>query len=180
MSRVGIKPIIVPASVTITLEPTTLKAVGPKGELNVEIPHGVKIALADGKLTVSRVSDVKLYKSLHGTVRALAQNAVTGAEQGFEKKLELIGIGYRAAIEGDDLVLQVGFTHPVRVKILDGLEVKIEKNVITVAGRDKHQIGQFAADLRAIRKPDPYKGKGIRYQGEIVRMKQGKAVKDGA
>lgn len=180
MSRIGLKPITIPSSVTVTLEPTQLKAVGPKGELTVAIPHGVKIHLSDGKITVARISDVKLYKSLHGTVRALAQNAITGAEQGFEKKLELIGIGYRAAIEGDELVLQVGFTHPVRVKILEGLEVKIEKNVITVTGRDKHQIGQFAADLRAIRKPDPYKGKGIRYQGEIVRMKQGKAVKAGA
>lgn len=180
MSRVGLKPIVIPAGVTVSLEPTQLTVNGPKGQLEVTLPYGVKVSQKDDRIIVARINDSKLYKSLHGTVRALVQNAVTGAEQGFEKKLELIGIGYRAAVEGQELVLQVGFTHPVRVQIGDGLEVKVEKNVITVSGRSKHQVGQFAADLRAIRKPDPYKGKGIRYQGEVIRMKQGKAVKAGA
>lgn len=180
MSRIGIKPITVPEAVTATIDGATLTVKGPKGELTVAIPHGVTMTQKDNVITVGRVSEVKLYKSLHGTVRALTQNAVSGVMAGFEKKLELIGIGYRAALEGSTLVMQLGFTHPVKVEIPDGLEVKIEKNVITVTGRDKHQIGQFAANLRAVRKPDPYKGKGIRYQGEIIRLKQGKAAKAGA
>lgn len=179
MSRIGIKPIIADGA-TIEITPTELLVSGSLGKLTVALPHGITITEKDGKYMVDRVSDAKQYRALHGTVRALLQNAVQGVTKGFDKKMEMVGIGYRAALEGNDLVLQVGFTHPVRVAIPEGLKVTVEKNIITVSGHDKHRIGQFCADLRAIRKPDPYKGKGIRYQGEVIRMKQGKAAKAGA
>lgn len=131
-------------------------------------------------MTVARLSDAKQYRALHGTVRNLLHNIITGVSTGFTKKLELVGIGYRAAIEGNDLVLQVGYTHPVRMTIPEGLQAKVEKNVITVTGADKQRLGQFCAEVRQVRKPEPYKGKGIRYQGEHVRMKQGKAMKAAA
>jgi len=177
MSRIGIKPIIVDSGVTVSLNETEAQIQGAQGQLSVTIPHGIKVTQKDNLLSVSRVSDAKQYRALHGTVRALLQNAVTGVAKGFERKLELVGIGYRAALEGSDIVLQLGFTHPVRVTTPEGISAKIEKNVITLNGRDKHRLGQFAAEIRELRKPDPYKGKGIRYQGEIVRMKQGKAAK---
>ncbi|HSX41902.1 MAG TPA: 50S ribosomal protein L6 [Candidatus Saccharimonadales bacterium] len=177
MSRIGIKPVKILEGVSVELGPVEATVKGPQGELKVALPHGVTVTEKDGQLLVNRVSDLKHYRALHGTVRALLQNAVTGAKDGFTKKLELVGIGYRGAIEGEELVLQLGFTHPVRLAIPEGLAVKIEKNVINVAGRDKREIGQFAAEVRAIRPPEPYKGKGVRYQGEQIRMKQGKAMK---
>lgn len=180
MSRIGIKPIVLPDGVQAVLSHTEAVITGPQGELRVALPHGIKVNQKENRLTVSRVSDVKLYKSLHGTIRSLLSNAAEGVAKGFEKRLELVGIGYRAAVEDQELVLQVGYTHSVRLAIPEGLTAKVEKNVIIVAGRDKHQVGQFAANIRAVRKPEPYKGKGIRYQGEKIRMKQGKAMKTGA
>lgn len=180
MSRIGIKPVIVPENVTLTLEPTRVVAKGALAELSLEIPHGIAVTQKDNKLTVTRQSEAKQYRALHGTIRNLLHNIVVGSSAGFTKKLELIGIGYRAAVEATDLVLQVGYTHPVRMQIPEGLQVKVEKNVITVTGADKQRLGQFCAEIRQVRKPEPYKGKGIRYQGERVRMKQGKAMKAGA
>lgn len=180
MSRIGIRPVEVTDGVGIELSPTALTAKGTLGEITVNLPHGVNVAQKENQLVVSRVSDLKLYRALHGTVRNLIQNAVTGVSSGFEKKLELVGIGYRAALEQDVLVLQVGYTHPVKLDVPVGLQVKIEKNVITVSGADKQRVGQFAAEIRSVREPEPYKGKGIRYQGEQIRMKQGKAMKAGA
>lgn len=177
MSRIGIKPVEILEGVSVTLGPVEATITGPQGELVVALPHGVTVTEHNGKLTVSRISNLKHYRALHGTVRALLQNAIVGAKEGFTKKLELIGIGYRAALEGEELVLQLGFTHPVRMHIPTGLSVKVEKNVISITGRDKHKIGQFASEIRAKRPPEPYKGKGVRYQGEQVRMKQGKAMK---
>ena len=177
MSRIGIKPVEILNNVNIELTPLELTANGPLGEMKVNIPHGIKVSRKENNIIVERASDVKLYKALHGTIRSLIFNAISGVANGFEKKLEMVGIGYRSALEDNDLVLQVGFTHPVRLQIPDGITVRIEKNVITVTGRDKHRVGQFSAEIRAVRKPEPYKGKGIRYQGEIVRMKQGKATK---
>lgn len=177
MSRIGIKPVIVNDGVTVTVEPTSIVAKGPLGELSIALPHGITVTQKDNKMTVTRVSDAKQYRALHGTVRNLLQNIITGVSTGFTKKLELVGIGYRAALEGNDLVLQVGYTHPVRMTIPEGLQAKIEKNVISVSGADKQRLGQFCAEVRQVRKPEPYKGKGIRYQGEHVRMKQGKAMK---
>jgi len=179
MSRIGIKPIVI-EGLTAEILPTEAVIKGGSGEIRVSIPHGIKISQKDNKLYVERVAETKQYRSLHGTVRALLQNAVTGVSKGFEKRLELVGIGYRAALEGKELVLQVGFTHPVKVSIPEGIQAKIEKNTITLNGINKQEVGQFASVVRAIRKPEPYKGKGIRYQGEKIRMKQGKATKSGA
>jgi large subunit ribosomal protein L6 len=180
MSRIGIKPVVVNDGVTVTVEPTSITAKGPLGELSIALPHGISVTQKDNKMTVARLSDAKQYRALHGTVRNLLHNIITGVSTGFTKKLELVGIGYRAAIEGNDLVLQVGYTHPVRMTIPEGLQAKVEKNVITVTGADKQRLGQFCAEVRQVRKPEPYKGKGIRYQGEHVRMKQGKAMKAAA
>lgn len=180
MSRIGIKPVLVPDGVTVIIEPTVIKVSGSLGSLEMAVPYGVKVTQKDNKLTVSRFGETKQYKSLHGTVRSLLDNLIIGVTTGFTKKLELIGIGYRAAIEGQNLNLLVGFTHPVSMSVPESLQVKVEKNVISVTGNDKQRVGQFCAEVRAVRKPEPYKGKGIRYQGERVRMKQGKAVKAGA
>lgn len=177
MSRIGIKPVVVNDGVTVTVEPTSITAKGSLGELSIALPHGISVTQKENKMTVARLSDAKQYRALHGTVRNLLQNIITGVSTGFTKKLELVGIGYRAAIEGNDLVLQVGYTHPVRMAIPEGLQAKVEKNVISVTGADKQRLGQFCAEVRQVRKPEPYKGKGIRYQGEHVRMKQGKAMK---
>lgn len=179
MSRIGIKPISL-QDVSVQIAPTTVTVSGPKGNIVVALPYGVKVTQKDTSLLVAKTSDARAYRALHGTVRSLLQNAVTGVKDGFERRLELIGIGFRAALESDELVLQVGYTHPVKLKVPAGIQAKIEKNVIVLSSSDKHSLGQFAANLRAVRKPDPYKGKGIRYQGEKIRMKQGKAVKAGA
>lgn len=180
MSRIGIKPIIVAGSVKVTLDKHEVIVIGPRGELHVALPHGVNVVSKNDQLIVSRVSENKLYKSLHGTIRNILQNAVTGLTGGFEKKCELIGIGYRVALENNELILQVGFTHSVHLPIPDGLTAKVEKNVITIGGNDKQAVGQFAAIVRAVRPPDRYKGKGIRYQDETIKLKQGKATKAGA
>lgn len=177
MSRIGLKPVKILDGVSVELGPVEATVKGPQGELKVALPHGVTVSQKDNQLEVSRISDLKHYRALHGTIRALLENAIVGVKDGFTKKLELIGIGYRGAIEGDELVLQLGYTHPIRMKIPVGLTVKIEKNVISVAGHDKHRLGQFAAEVRMTRPPEPYKGKGVRYQGELIRMKQGKAMK---
>lgn len=177
MSRIGIRPIMLPDGVQVETKPTEVVVRGQNGEQTVKLVHGIKVAQKNNQLTVNRVGDAKQYRAMHGTVRALLQNAVTGVSSQFEKKLELVGIGYRANVEGNQLNLQVGFTHPVKMEIPEGLSAKVEKNVIAISGTNKQVLGQFCANVRAVRKPEPYKGKGIRYQGEQVRMKQGKAVK---
>lgn len=177
MSRIGIRPVEIVNNVTVEITPTKLDIKGPLGSLSVEIPHGITVKQKESHLIVERIGDSKLYRSLHGTIRNLLRNAIVGVSSGFEKKLDMVGIGYRGALEGNDLVLQVGYTHPVRLTIPSDLKVKMEKNTIIVSGFDKHAVGQFSANVRAVRVPDPYKGKGIRYQGEKIRMKQGKATK---
>lgn len=177
MSRIGFQSIILPDSVTLTKDERELTISGPKGQIDLSLPTGVEISQKDGVLQVTRLSDQRDHRALHGTVRSLLANAVTGVTAGFVKKLELIGIGYRVAIEDQTLVLQVGFTHPVKIDVPEGLEASVDKNIITISGIDRQKVGQFAAEIRQVRKPEPYKGKGIRYQGEKVRMKQGKAVK---
>lgn len=180
MSRIGIRPVEVPQGVQVEVKPTEVIISGQNGRQTVAVPHGVKVKQSDNKLTVERVGDTKQRRAFHGTVRALLNNAVVGVSANFEKRLELIGIGYRANTEGNALNLQVGYTHPVKMEIPAGLSAKVEKNVIVVTGANKQELGQFCAEIRAVRKPEPYKGKGIRYQGEHVRMKQGKAMKSGA
>ncbi len=177
MSRVGIRPIKLPEGVQVEIKPTVVHVRGQNGELTVAITHGIKVAQKNDQLIVERTNDAKPYRAMHGTTRALLQNAVTGVTGQFEKKLELVGIGYRASVEGNELTLLVGYTHPVKLVIPEGLAAKVEKNVITITGSNKQVLGQFCANVRQVRKPEPYKGKGIRYQGEQVRMKQGKAVK---
>ncbi|MEX0594796.1 MAG: 50S ribosomal protein L6 [Patescibacteria group bacterium] len=180
MSRIGIRPVEVANGVQIEIKHTEAIVRGANGEQTVQIPRGIKVAQKDNTLVVERTGNSKTHRALHGTVRALLNNAVVGVSSNFEKKLELIGIGYRASIEGTTLTLLVGFTHPVKMELPTGVKARVEKNVITVTGPDKQVVGQFCANVRAVRKPEPYKGKGIRYQGEHVRMKQGKAMKAGA
>ena len=180
MSRIGIKPVVLTDNVKVNQNNQVVIVEGDKGRLEVTVPTGILIKSDQSRILVERSSEDKEKRSLHGTIRSLIQNAVTGVTKGFTKNLELVGIGYRAAIEGEMLVLQVGYTHPVKMIIPDNLQVKVEKNIISINGIDKQAVGQFAAIVRDVRRPEPYKGKGIRYQGELVRMKQGKAAKSGA
>ena len=180
MSRIGTKPITIPENVEINIDETNFNVKGPKGENTVSLPRLIKLTKKENQLIVERVNETKESKSLHGTIRQLISNAIDGVVNEFQKKLELIGIGYRTSLEGNTLILNVGFTHSVKLELPEGITVKIEKNVITVSGYNKQVVGQFAANVRAVKKPEPYKGKGIRYQGEIVRMKAGKAAKSAA
>ena len=180
MSRIGVQPIILPDGVSLAREGRMLTLNGAGGQLSLNLPEGVDVSQKENTLQVTRQSEQREHRALHGTIRSLLANIVTGITDGFTKKLELIGIGYRASIEEGELVLLVGFTHPVKLVIPEGLEAKIEKNVISISGIDRQRVGQFAAVIRDVRPPEPYKGKGIRYEGEKVRMKQGKAVKAGA
>ncbi|XP_059661067.1 large ribosomal subunit protein uL6c [Cornus florida] len=178
-SRIGKQPIEVPANVTLTLEGQDLKVKGPLGELSISYPREVKLEREDsGILKVKKAVETRRANQMHGLFRTLTDNMVVGVSKGFEKRLQLIGVGYRAMLEGKDLVLNLGFSHPVRMAIPDGLQVKVEDNTrIVVSGYDKCSIGEFAASIRKWRPPEPYKGKGVKYADEIVRRKEGKAGK---
>ena len=178
MSRIGKMPIAVPSGVDVTVEGATIKVKGSKGELSRTLSDRVSIDLADGTLTVNRVDDSREARALHGLTRALVFNMVTGVAEGYTKSLEIQGVGYRAAMKGSDLELQVGFSHSVVVEAPEGITFEVpEPTRINVSGIDKELVGQVAADIRKIRPPEPYKGKGIRYAGEYVRRKAGKAGK---
>ena len=178
MSRIGKMPIAVPSGVDVTVEGATIKVKGSKGELSRTLSDRVSIDLTDGTLTVNRVDDSREARALHGLTRALVFNMVTGVAEGYTKSLEIQGVGYRAAMKGSDLELQVGFSHPVVVEAPEGITFEVpEPTRINVSGIDKELVGQVAADIRKIRPPEPYKGKGIRYVGEYVRRKAGKAGK---
>jgi large subunit ribosomal protein L6 len=171
-------PIAVPDKVTVTIEKDMVRVSGPKGELSRRFNPDMKIKLDDNVLTVSRPSDSKEHRSLHGLTRSLLANMVQGVTAGFEKHLDIVGVGYRAEKSGDKLTLRVGYSHPVEVTPLAGLKLDVEGgNHIKVSGIDKEVVGEMAAEIRAIRPPDPYKGKGIRYTGELVHLKPGKAGK---
>ncbi|XP_050245632.1 50S ribosomal protein L6, chloroplastic [Quercus robur] len=178
-SRIGKQPIQVPSNVTITLEGQFLKVKGPLGELSQSYPREVNVEREEpGTLKVKKAMETRRANQMHGLFRTLTDNMVVGVSKGFEKKLQLIGVGYRAMLEGQDLVLNLGFSHPVRMAIPDGIKVKVEDNTrITVSGYDKSAIGQFAASVRRWRPPEPYKGKGVKYADEIIRRKEGKAGK---
>ncbi|KAK1283632.1 hypothetical protein QJS10_CPB21g00896 [Acorus calamus] len=178
-SRIGKKPIEVPSNVTIVLEGQDLKVKGPLGELSLTYPREVKLERDEsGILKVSKAVETRKANQMHGLFRTLTDNMVVGVSKGFEKKLQLIGVGYRAMLEGKDLVLNLGFSHPVRMTIPEGVQVKVEDNTrISVTGYDKSSIGQFAASIRKWRPPEPYKGKGVKYADEVVRRKEGKAGK---
>jgi len=178
MSRIGRMPITVPAGVTVNIEDNVVTASGPKGELSRSFDPDMSITLQDNTLTVSRPSDKKTHRSLHGLTRSLLANMVTGVSSGFEKALEIVGVGYRAEKAGDKLVVRVGHSHLDEVTPLPGLSFAVEgTNRIKVLGIDKELVGEMASRIRSIRPPDAYKGKGIRYVGEQVRLKPGKAGK---
>ena len=173
MSRVGKNPIPVPASVKINIG-NQLEVQGPKGKLTVPIPAGIRIEQANGTLEIKRESDK--YAALHGLTRALAFNAVTGVSTGFTRDLEIVGIGYRAEVKGKVVVFNLGYSHPIEFILPDDVDCKIEKQTaLTLTGYDKEAIGQVAANMRALRPPDPYKNKGVRYKGEVLRKKVGKS-----
>ena len=178
MSRIGKQPITVPANVTVTIDGTTVTTKGPKGELTRTFPSIMIIKQEGDVITVDRPDDSREAKSYHGLVRTLVANMVEGVSNGFSKKLQLIGVGYRAALKGADLEMQLGYSHPVVVKCPEGITFEVPSATeIIVSGASKEQVGQVAADIRKWRKPEPYKGKGIRYDGEYVRRKLGKAAK---
>ena len=178
MSRVGRMPIPVPSGVKVNIEGSKVTVSGPKGELSRSLHRDMIIKLEDNTLTVSRPSDSKEHRSMHGLTRSLLANMVEGVSKGFEKVLEIVGVGYRAEKSGDNLVVRVGYSHPVEVTPLPGTSLDVEgANRIKVAGSNKEVVGEMAAEIRAIRRPDSYKGKGIRYAGEVVHLKPGKAGK---
>ena len=176
MSRIGIKPVDLPAGVEVKVDGNNAVTVkGPKGELTEQISKLLKIEVKDNQVNVSRDSDAKAYREQHGLARSLIQNMVTGVTQGYEKELELVGVGYKAEKKGKKLVLSLGYSHPVELEDPDGITTEAPSNTeITVKGIDKAVVGNYAANIRAWRKPEPYKGKGIRYVGEHIRRKEGK------
>jgi large subunit ribosomal protein L6 len=177
MSRVGQMPIPVPQGVTVNIKKNKVSVTGPNGELRRHFNPDMSIALNDNTLVVSRPSDSKTHRSLHGLTRTLLANMVEGVTKGFEKNLEIVGVGYRAQKAEDKLIINVGYSHPVEVSPLPGVSLAVEgANRIKVTGINKEAVGEMAAEIRAIRPPDAYKGKGIRYVGELVRLKAGKAI----
>ena len=178
MSRIGKMPITVPSGVTVTIDGTSVTAKGPKGELSRTFRPFVTIEQDGDTITVNRIDDSRDAKAQHGLVRTLVANMIEGVSTGFSKKLQLIGVGYRAALKGKDLEMQLGYSHPVLVKAPEGITFECpQPTEIVVSGPSKEQVGQVAADIRKWRKPEPYKGKGIRYEGEYIRRKLGKAAK---
>ena len=179
MSRIGKKPIEVPAGVTVTVDANNNVTVkGPKGELSRTFNPAMTISQEENVITVSRPSDEKTHRALHGTTRAVLSNMIEGVSKGFEKSLELIGVGYRAQKQGTKLVLNVGYSHPVEIEPEAGIEIEVPSNTkVIVKGTNKERVGALAANIRDVRPPEPYKGKGIRYEGEHVRRKEGKTGK---
>ncbi len=175
MSRIGRQPIAVPAGVTISIEPERVTVNGPRGELSERIPRDMQVEHVDEQLLVKRPTDRGEHRALHGLTRSLIANMVEGVTDGFEKRLEIQGVGYRAQLRGRDLELALGYSHPVSIKAPDGIEFEVPQPTrIVVKGASKQQVGEIAATIRKQRKPEPYKGKGIRYEGEYVARKVGK------
>jgi len=178
MSRIGRMPIAIPAGVTVEVaENNKVTVKGPKGTLERVLPKEMEIKVEGAEITVSRPNDLKKMKSLHGLTRTLINNMVVGVTSGYEKKLEINGVGYKAAKAGKKLTLSLGYSHPVEMEDPEGLETVVEGNTITVKGIDKEKVGQFAAEIRDKRRPEPYKGKGIKYADEVIRRKVGKTGK---
>ncbi|MCM3719767.1 50S ribosomal protein L6 [Fictibacillus phosphorivorans] len=179
MSRVGNKPIEVPGGVTINVaNDNTVSVKGPKGELSRKFNADIKINVQDNEITVERPSDHKEHRALHGTTRSVLNNMVIGVTNGYERALEIIGVGYRASKSGNKLVLNVGYSHPVEIVPEQGIDIEVPSNTkVVVKGIDKQRVGEVAANIRSVRSPEPYKGKGIRYEGEFVRRKEGKTGK---
>ncbi len=175
MSRVGYKPIEIPAGVTVTTETSAVTVQGPKGALRIALPKGIRMERKDGRLLATRESD--LVRSLHGMARSLVANAVEGVTKGFEKHLDIVGIGYRAEVKGPTAVFTLGFSRPIEYPIPEGIKIVVEKMThVVVSGADLQRVGQVAAEIRGLRPPDPYKNKGVRYTGERLKKKVGKAA----
>ncbi|WP_053217606.1 50S ribosomal protein L6 [Virgibacillus senegalensis] len=178
MSRVGFKILEIPEGVEVKLDENTVTVKGPKGELSRTFHPDINVKIEDNVLTVERPSDSKEHRALHGTTRSLIGNMVEGVHKGYEKSLEINGVGYRATKQGDKVVINAGYSHPVEIESREGIEIDVPANTkVTVKGIDKELVGAVAANIRAIRPPEPYKGKGIRYEGEYVRRKEGKTAK---
>lgn len=178
MSRIGRKPIIIPQGVQVDILGNNVKVKGPKGELNQVVHPDMKVSLNNGIITVERPTDEKKHRALHGLTRTLISNMISGVTNGYTKALDINGVGYRAAKQGKNLVLTIGYSHPVEIQPLPGIEFDVPApNKIIVKGIDKQVVGQMAAEIRAVRKPEPYKGKGIKYESEVIRRKAGKTGK---
>lgn len=181
MSRIGKLPILIPDAIKVTLEGAVVKVVGPKGESSISVPKELAVSIKEGALEISKKTDTPEAPALWGTYRALIANMVTGVMTEFSKTLELVGVGYRASKTGEDVTLLIGFSHPVVIKPPKGVTLNVpDQTTIEVSGIDKNLVGQVAANIRKVRKPEPYKGKGIRYRGEVIKRKAGKAGKVGA
>jgi large subunit ribosomal protein L6 len=175
MSRVGRKIIVVPSNVKVAVKATELEVQGPKGKLTTPVPPGISFALAGAELSCKRSNDERQQRAFHGMARALAQNAIKGVTEGFSKDLDIVGVGFRAAVEGRKVVFALGYSHPVEFPIPEGIQIAVDKQTrVTVSGIDRQQVGQVAAEIRSLRKPDPYKQKGVRYTGEVLKKKVGK------
>jgi large subunit ribosomal protein L6 len=178
MSRIGRMPVEVPSGVNVTIDGRQVHVKGPKGELTLEVPSPIDVTQADGTITVTRPSDEGEIRALHGLSRSLIANMVTGVTSGYSKTMEIVGVGYRVQARGKDLEFALGYSHPVPVTAPDGITFRVETPTrFVVEGIDKQQVGEVAANIRKLRKPDPYKGKGVKYQGEQIRRKVGKAGK---
>jgi large subunit ribosomal protein L6 len=179
LSRIGKKPVVIPQGVALTITDRLVTAKGPKGELKWTHPAKVEVAVEGGSAVVKRAEDTKECRALHGLSRSLIQNMVKGVSEGYTRVLEIQGVGYRAQVQGDKLTFSLGYSHPVEFALPQGIKAEVDKKqvVITLAGADKHLIGQVAADMKALRPPDSYKGKGLRYQGEFIKLKAGQAGK---
>lgn len=179
MSRVGKQPVDIPSGVDVRLLDDNIKVKGPKGELSMSFPEGTKVSVNDKSIIVERTEDTKKAKSLHGLARVLIANMVHGVTTGYQKVLEITGVGYRAQVQGNRIVLSLGYSHPVEYVLPEGVSATVDQkqSLITITGIDKQSVGQVAANLRALRSPDAYKGKGIRYSGERLKLKVGKAGK---
>ncbi|MCA9342515.1 50S ribosomal protein L6 [Candidatus Saccharibacteria bacterium] len=178
MSRIGKLPIKIPSGVTITVDDTTVNVAGSKGNLSEPILLGVQIEQNEGEIKVARIDDQPVHRANHGLMRTLIQNMVTGVTDGFSKKLELHGVGYRVSLGGSQLKMNLGLSHDVIYELPQGITATVEQNTITITGIDKQLVGHVAAEIRALKKPEPYKGKGIRYEGERIIRKSGKSGKD--
>jgi large subunit ribosomal protein L6 len=180
MSRIGKLPIALPAGVKVAFEGSLMKVSGPQGALELPLRTEVKVEVKDSQIQVTRIDDTRTPKALHGLTRTLIANMVKGVTEGFQKKLDIVGVGYKADVQGSMLNLALGYSHPVKYELPKGISATVEKQTsITVKGADKQLVGQVAADIRAFRKPEPYKGKGIKYSDEVIRRKAGKAGKAG-
>ncbi len=181
MSRVGRKDLPVQKDVKIQLTASQVEVQGPQGKLSTPVPPGISFTLQGAELTCQRANDERQSRAFHGLARALANNAIKGVTEGFSKELDIVGVGYKAALEGNKVVFALGYSHPVVYQIPEGIKVAVEKQThLTVTGIDRQRVGQVAAEIRGLRKPDPYKQKGIRYVGEVLKKKAGKAGATGA